>query len=285
VAGDGEQRSRKEFLERCLAVLTQEKPARTLQIPKNSPEERFMKEYGLLTAKEELYIGNVDENQIQAHFANSLQDPKIKALEKHAQDTGAEVVLVSAKIEAELFELKKEEKAELLSSLGMKEAALASKQRVAHTSRDPLNHSVFFLPFSFFSACFLVSCCLAAVARKAYGILGLQSFYTAGEQEVRAWKIMKGTAAAQAVRTPLFKTRESLTDLVCFLFSLQAGTIHSDIEKGFIRAETYSVGDLVEHGTVEKIKAAGKMRSEGRDYVMKPEDVVNFLFNVSKSKK
>ena len=62
------------------------------------------------------------------------------------------------------------------------------------------------------------------------------------------------------------------------LFSLQAGTIHSDIEKGFIRAETYSVGDLVEHGTVEKIKAAGKMRSEGRDYVMKPEDVVNFLF-------
>jgi len=116
-SSDGEQRSRKEFLEKCLAVLTEEKPASTMQVKKGSVEEKYMREYGLLTAKEVLYIGNVDEVQIQGAMA----------LEDYAKAHNAEAVLVSAKIEAELFEMKKEEKAELLGSLGMKEAALASE--------------------------------------------------------------------------------------------------------------------------------------------------------------
>jgi len=126
-SSDGEQRSRKEFLEKCLAVLTEEKPASTMQVKKGSVEEKYMREYGLLTAKEVLYIGNVDEVQIQGAMDGAERDPKIKALEDYAKAHNAEAVLVSAKIEAELFEMKKEEKAELLGSLGMKEAALASE--------------------------------------------------------------------------------------------------------------------------------------------------------------
>lgn len=109
-----------------MAALTVDKPASSLQIEKNSAEEKFMREYGLLTAKQVLYIGNVDENQIQGALSGSEKDGKIRDLEEYATSHNAEAVLVSAKIEAELFEMKREEKAELLSSLGMKEAALAS---------------------------------------------------------------------------------------------------------------------------------------------------------------
>jgi hypothetical protein len=98
---------------------------------------------------------------------------------------------------------------------------------------------------------------LAAVARATYQLLGLQSFYTAGEKEIRAWPVVKGATAPQA-----------------------AGVIHSDFERGFIRAEIYQVGDLETYKSESAIRSAGKMRTEGKGYVMQNNDVCHFLFNV-----
>ncbi|MBX3356001.1 MAG: redox-regulated ATPase YchF [Phycisphaeraceae bacterium] len=142
-------------------------------------------------------------------------------LRQAAEAAGARVVPVCAKIEAELAELSESDRAELLESLGMKEPALAS------------------------------------VARAAYELLGLQSYFTAGPKEIRAWTIHKGDTAPQA-----------------------AGVIHTDFEKGFIRAECYGVKDLEEHGSEKAIRDAGRLRSEGRNYIMQDGDVVHFLFNV-----
>jgi len=142
-------------------------------------------------------------------------------LRDYAAKAGALVVPVCAKIEAELSELPEADRAELLASLGMKEPALA------------------------------------AVARAAYDLLGLQSYFTAGPKEIRAWTIHRGDTAPQA-----------------------AGVIHTDFEKGFIRAECYSVKDLENLRTEKAIRDAGKLRSEGRNYVMQDGDVVHFLFNV-----
>jgi ribosome-binding ATPase YchF (GTP1/OBG family) len=98
---------------------------------------------------------------------------------------------------------------------------------------------------------------LAAVARAAYDLLGLQSYFTAGPKEIRAWTIHKGDTAPKA-----------------------AGVIHTDFEKGFIRAECFSVADLEKFGSEKAIREAGKLRSEGKGYVMQDGDVVHFLFNV-----
>lgn len=149
------------------------------------------------------------------------QGAMCKIVRDHAASEGMEAVAVCAKIESELAELEGDDKKEMLEAMGLDEPAL-----------DKL-------------------------ARKIYTLLGLQSFYTAGPKEIRAWPIPIGTKAPQA-----------------------AGTIHTDFERGFIRVETYSVDDLVEHGSEKAIKEAGKMRTEGKDYVMHDADVCNFLFNV-----
>jgi ribosome-binding ATPase len=145
----------------------------------------------------------------------------VQKVRDYTKAHGGEVVVVCAKIESELAELPEADRAELLASLGMTEPALA------------------------------------AVARAAYHLLGLQSYYTAGPKEIRAWTIHKGDTAPQA-----------------------AGVIHTDFEKGFIRAECYSVDDLVKYKSEKHIREAGKMRSEGKNYVMHDADVVHFLFNV-----
>ena len=98
---------------------------------------------------------------------------------------------------------------------------------------------------------------LAVVARGSYDLLGLQSYFTAGPKEIRAWTIRTGDTAPKA-----------------------AGVIHGDFERGFIRAECYLVDDLVRHKNEKSIREAGRLRSEGKDYVMQDGDVVNFLFNV-----
>ncbi|MCO5044408.1 MAG: redox-regulated ATPase YchF [Kiritimatiellae bacterium] len=149
------------------------------------------------------------------------EGPLVESVRAYAAEHGGEVVVVCAKIESELAELEEADRAEMLESLGMKEPALDS------------------------------------VARAAYHLLGLQSFFTAGEKEVRAWPVPIGATAPQA-----------------------AGVIHSDFERGFIRAEIYSVDDLVEHGSEAAIRAAGKLRIEGKSYIMKNGDVCHFLFNV-----
>jgi hypothetical protein len=137
-----------------------------------------------------------------------------------AKDEGMQVVPVCAKIEAELASLEIAEKKEMLAAYGMDEPALAS------------------------------------LARAAYKLLGLQSYYTAGEKEVRAWTVPVGATAPQA-----------------------AGVIHTDFERGFIRAEVYSVADLQHYKSEKAIKEAGKMRVEGKGYVMQDADVCHFLFN------
>jgi ribosome-binding ATPase len=147
--------------------------------------------------------------------------PLVAKVRDYAARNGGRVVVVCAKIESELAELDHADRAEMLASLGMKEPALAT------------------------------------VARAAYELLGLQSYYTAGPKEIRAWTIRKGDTAPQA-----------------------AGVIHTDFERGFIRAECYSVDDLVQLKTEKAIREAGKMRAEGKGYIMRDGDVVHFLFNV-----
>jgi ribosome-binding ATPase len=138
-----------------------------------------------------------------------------------ARRQGSDVVFICARLEAELAELAGAEKQEMLASLGITEPALNR------------------------------------LARAAYRLLGLQSFYTAGPKEVRAWTIPIGATAPQA-----------------------AGAIHSDFERGFIRAEIYSVWDLERYQSEKAIKDAGKMRTEGKSYIMQDGDVCHFLFNV-----
>jgi GTP-binding protein YchF len=149
------------------------------------------------------------------------KSPLVEKVRKHAEAEGNEVVCVCAKIESELSEMNDAERAEMLEALGLTEPALAR------------------------------------LARAAYHLLGLQSYYTAGPKEIRAWTIHTGMTAPQA-----------------------AGVIHTDFERGFIRAEIYSVEDLKKFKTEKAIKEHGKMRIEGKDYVMQPGDVCNFLFNV-----
>ena len=140
---------------------------------------------------------------------------------EYAESVGAVMVPVCARIESELSELDEEDKLEMLADMGMDEPALGK------------------------------------LARAAYKLLGYQSYYTAGEKEIRAWTIPQGCKAPQA-----------------------AGVIHTDFEKGFIRVECYSVDDLVEYKSEKAIKEAGKLRIEGKGYTMHDADICNFLFNV-----
>jgi GTP-binding protein YchF len=146
--------------------------------------------------------------------------PLVQAVRAAAAKAGAEVVPVCAKLEAEIAELDPADRAEMLSGAGLTEPSLA------------------------------------ALARAAYKTLGLQSYFTAGEKEVRAWTIPVGALAPQA-----------------------AGVIHTDFEKGFIRAEIYSLEDLEQYHTEKDIRAHGKLRVEGKDYAMRDGDICHFLVN------
>jgi GTP-binding protein YchF len=146
--------------------------------------------------------------------------PLVQAVQAAAAKAGAEVVPVCAKLEAEIAELDPADRAEMLSGAGLTEPSLA------------------------------------ALARAAYKTLGLQSYFTAGEKEVRAWTVPIGALAPQA-----------------------AGVIHTDFEKGFIRAEIYSLEDLEQYHTEKDIRAHGKLRVEGKDYAMRDGDICHFLVN------
>jgi hypothetical protein len=161
------------------------------------------------------------------YVANVAEDdltgrgPAASAVAEHAAATGGQAVAVCAKLEAELAELAEADRAEMLATMGLSEPAIG-----------PL-------------------------ARALNELLGLGTFYTAGDKEIRAWTIPLGATAPAA-----------------------AGAIHSDIERGFIRAECYSVDDLERHHSEKAIREAGRLRSEGKAYTMQDGDVVHFLFNV-----
>ena len=180
-------------------------------------ERATARNFFLLTMKPTIYAANVDE----ATLAEPDQNAHVQKVRALAESEGAECLVICAQIEAELVELPLTERVDYLRSLG-----------VSSSGVDRLIQS-------------------------AYHLLGLMSFLTAGEKEVRAWTIAQGTRAPQA-----------------------AGTIHTDIERGFIRAEIVGYADLTRAGSYAAAKEQGLMRLEGKDYIMQEGDVVNFRFNV-----
>ena len=180
-------------------------------------EQVLVKDMFLLTTKPILYIANVSEEQLE----NVENDNLVNKVREYAKKEKAEVIPLCVKVEEELSGLEDEDKKEMLEVLGLEESGLDK------------------------------------VIKKSYDLLGLMSFLTAGEPEVRAWTIKKGTKAPQA-----------------------AGKIHSDIERGFIKAEVVSFKDLIEQGSMLSAKEKGLVRSEGKEYIMQDGDIVLFKFNV-----
>ena len=181
-------------------------------------EKEVLKESFLLTLKPTLYVANVSESDLEDIERNE----NVNKVKEYAKKENADVIPLCVKIEEELSYLEKEDKLEMLEALGLEESGL-----------DKL-------------------------IKASYKLLGLMSFLTAGEPEVRAWTIKVGTKAPQA-----------------------AGKIHSDIERGFIRAEVISFDDLINSdGSMVKAREKGLIRSEGKEYIMQDGDIVLFRFNV-----
>ncbi len=214
-AGDKQAQEELAVLNRCKECLESEKSLRTLDL--DDTESQILKSFFLLTSKPVIYAANISENDI----ANENDNQYVKLVKQQAEQEGAEVIVLSAKIEDEISKLSPDEKQMFYEELGIK-----------HSGLDNL-------------------------IKASYRLLGLISFLTAGEKEVRAWTIKKGTKAPQA-----------------------AGKIHSDFERGFIKAEVCDYHDLLELGGYVKAKEKGKVRMEGKDYVVQDGDVILFKFNV-----
>ncbi len=180
-------------------------------------EREMLKESFLLTLKPILYIANISEKELD----NTENNEYINQVKEYAKTENAEVIPLCVKLEEELSTLEKQDKDEMLKELGLEESGLDK------------------------------------VIKASYKLLGLMSFLTAGEPEVRAWTIKIGTKAPQA-----------------------AGKIHSDIERGFIRAEVVSYDDLMKTGSMVSAREKGLIRLEGKDYIMQDGDIVLFRFNV-----
>jgi ribosome-binding ATPase len=212
--GDREARTQLTVMEPVLAGLQDGVPARRAALSED--QQRELRTLQLLSAKPVLYIANVDE--AAAATGNELS----RRAADYAAAQGAEAVVISAAIEAELAVLADaDERREFLAALGLGETGLDR------------------------------------VIRAGYGLLDLITFLTAGPKESRAWTIVRGMKAPQA-----------------------AGTIHTDFEKGFIRAETIGYADFVSCGGEQGAKDSGKMRLEGAEYVVQDGDVMHFRFNV-----
>jgi len=180
-------------------------------------EQALLKQAAMITAKPVLYVCNVDEEAI-----DSGTNAHVEVVTAHAAAEGSGAVVLCGKVESEIAELEDAaDRAEFLSDLGLAEPGLA------------------------------------VLARATYALLGLQTYFTAGEKEIRAWTVQEGWTAPKA-----------------------AGVIHTDFEKGFIRAEVYAIEALLEHGSEAAMKAAGVLRLEGKEYVVRDGDVMHFRFNV-----
>lgn len=181
-------------------------------------EKEILATVPLLSSKPVIYACNMSEDD----FAGGIDgNERYNAVKKIAEAEGAQVLPICAELEAEISSMTKEEKEMFLNDFGIEKGGLD------------------------------------VLIQKSYDLLGLMSFLTAGQPEVRAWTIKKGTKAPKA-----------------------AGKIHSDIERGFIRAEVISFDDLMELGSMQAAKEKGKIRSEGKEYVMQDGDIVLFRFNV-----
>jgi len=210
--GDKEAQRLVAALEKCMTVLDQAKPVRSLELYEE--ERAVLRPLCLITAKPAMYVANVKEGGFE-------NNPYLDAVRAHAQAEGSIVVPVCAAIEAEIADLPDEDKQVFLADMGMDEPGLDR------------------------------------VIRAAFTLLGLQTYFTAGEKEVRAWTVKVGATAPQA-----------------------AAVIHTDFERGFIRAETISFDDFVACGGETGAKEKGRMRLEGKEYVVRDGDVMHFRFNV-----
>ncbi len=199
-------------LTKVQAHLNEGRPVRTMQL--TDDERVLLKQLFLITAKPAMFVGNVDESGFE-------NNPYLDRLREYAAKQNAPVVVICAKIEAEMADMSDEDKQMFLAEIGQEEPGLNR------------------------------------LIRAAFKLLGLQTYFTAGVKEVRAWTIHIGDTAPQA-----------------------AGVIHTDFERGFIRAQTIAFDDYISHKGEQGAKDAGKMRSEGKEYVVKDGDVLNFLFNV-----
>jgi ribosome-binding ATPase len=180
-------------------------------------DKTLIKDMHLLTIKPILYVANVAEEEV----ANPDNNAYVQQVRQYAATENAEVIVVSAKVESEIAELDEAEAIEFLADIGLAESGLNK------------------------------------LIKAGYRLLGLITFFTAGETEVRAWTITRGTKAPQA-----------------------AGKIHTDFERGFIRAEVVAYGDLISAGSYAVARERGQTRLEGKEYVMQDGDVVHFRFNV-----
>ncbi|MGA7965896.1 MAG: redox-regulated ATPase YchF [Gammaproteobacteria bacterium] len=212
-SGDKTAKARLGVLEKIKAVLDEGRAARTVEL--DEEQAKLIADLNLLTRKPILYIANVDEAGLRA------DTPLLARVREHAKTEGAEVAVVSARMEAEIAELDAADKQEFLAELGLEEPGLNR------------------------------------VIRAAYTLLNLETYFTAGPKEVRAWTVRKGSTAPQA-----------------------AGVIHTDFEKGFIRAEVVGYDDFIAHGGEAGARDAGRWRLEGKEYVVREGDVMHFRFNV-----
>lgn len=214
-SGDKKAQLEVQLLDRLKEVFDGGKGARSLDF--SEEEQEILRGLPLLTLKPVLYAANVKEDELKS----ADQNPYVGKVREIASVEGAEVVVICAKIEAEISELDEEEREMFLADLGLEESGL-----------DRL-------------------------IRAAFHLLGLMTYFTAGQIEVRAWTIRQGTKAPQA-----------------------AGVIHTDFERGFIRAEVVAYNDFVTHGGLNGAKEKGLVRLEGKEYVMQDGDIVHFRFNV-----
>ena len=206
------------LLNKIKAHLEDGKLAKTFEEADDEEEQAWLESYNLLTYKPVIYAANVSEDDLADDAANN---EGVQAVREYAKGEQSEVFVVCAEIEAEISELDDDEKKMFLEDLGLEESGLEK------------------------------------LIKASYHLLGLISYLTAGEPEVRAWTITEGTKAPQA-----------------------AGKIHSDFERGFIRAEVVSYDDLIACGSHTAAKEKGLIRLEGKDYVVKDGDIMLFRFNV-----
>ena len=206
------------LMERIKAHLEDGKMAKSFDDINDEDEQQWLESYNLLTYKPVIFAANVAEDDLADDGASNAG---VQAVREYAKREDCEVFVVCAEIEQEIEELDDDEKSMFLEELGLKESGLEK------------------------------------LIKASYSLLGLISYLTAGEPEVRAWTIKKGTKAPQA-----------------------AGKIHSDFERGFIRAEIVSYDDLMACGTYNAAKEKGLVRLEGKDYVVQDGDIILFRFNV-----
>lgn len=211
---DKETQKEVALLTRIKENLEQNKPVRSMDFEEE--ELKLIRSFNLLTAKPIIYMANINEDELL-----NEENEYVKQVRDYAEKEHSEVIVVCAKIEAELAELEEEEKKDFLHELGIEESGL-----------DQL-------------------------IRATYSLLGLATYFTVGTDEVKAWTFKKGMKAPAC-----------------------AGIIHTDFEKGFIRAEVMSYDDLKNCGSELKVREAGKMRLEGKEYLMKDGDICHFRFNV-----